>query len=144
LNSPGTLSVLDHGAASKFHHFCRLSVDNGKDVFVIHPKVFAFQNIGPLDEFGVEFGDLFELEAYGLIRSSETILLNYGQDPDAIAEEVDYAGQRALLNLAGTQSQQIIFTRAGRELRRLFPLRPVPAFTDILEQQLQGAFKPKP
>jgi hypothetical protein len=81
--SPLTLSVLTTitpRVAKRFEHFCRLSIRDGDDVFVIHPTVFTFQNIGPLDAFGVSYNDLYELESYGLLRSAETIMFNFAKD----------------------------------------------------------------
>jgi Protein of unknown function (DUF2806) len=68
--SPLTLNVLStltQHAAARFEHFCRLSIRESENTFVIHPNVFAFPKIGPLDAFGVSYGDLYELEACGLI-----------------------------------------------------------------------------
>lgn len=135
-----TLSVLSREVAKDFQCLSHLSIDTGSDVFVIHPNVFSFQNIGPLDEFGISFDCLFELEAYGLIRSAETILLNYAEDNTAKPDQVDYAGKPALLNLAGRQTQQLKFTRAGREIRRLLSLEPIPAYTAMLKQRLGDGF----
>jgi Protein of unknown function (DUF2806) len=50
--SPLTLRVLSTMTAivaQRFEHFCRLSIRHNRDVYVIHPNVFSFQKIGPLD-----------------------------------------------------------------------------------------------
>ena len=63
--SPLTLNVLSTltpQVAQRFERFCRLSIRSGNDVYVIHPEVFPFQNIGPLDKFGVSYDDLYEFE----------------------------------------------------------------------------------
>ena len=135
-----TLSIFTREVAEKFQHFCCLSFDTGSDVFVIHPNIFAFQNLGPLDDYGVSYDDLFEVEAYGLIRSAETLLQQYATDETAQAEKVDYAGQPALLNLSGVQTHELKFTRVGREIRRVLSLNPVPAYTDTLQEKLGSAF----
>jgi hypothetical protein len=141
--SPLTLDVittLSPQAAKAFEHFCRLSIRVNTDVFVIHPEVFAFQNIGPLDRFGVSFDDLYELEAYGLIRSAETIMYNYTEAPDAPPATVDYAGQPAQINFSGAQFHQIRFSRAGREIRQLLPLSRLPEYTEALRAKYPKAF----
>jgi Protein of unknown function (DUF2806) len=141
--SPLTLSVittLSPQVAKTFEHFCRLSIRFNTEVFVIHPAVYVFQNIGPLDQFGVSFDDLYELEAYGLIRSAETIMYNYTVAPDAPPEAIDYAGQPAQLNFSGLQIHQIRFSRAGREIRQLLLLSPLPEYTDALRSRFTEAF----
>jgi hypothetical protein len=141
--SPLTLSVLTTLTpivAKRFEHFCRLSIRWDEDVFVIHPNVFAFQNIGPLDDFGVSFDDLYELEAYGLIRSAEAIRYNYTSVPDAPASTIEYAGSTAQLNFSGLQLQQLRFSRAGREIRNLLSLSSLPQYTAALRQKFPDAF----
>ncbi|SRR6266851_515700 len=145
---PGSISPLTIDAITKlspqaariFEHFCRLSIRWNTDVFVIHPAVFHFQNIGPLDQFGVSFDDLYELEAYGLIRSAETIMYNYAEAPDAPPDTIDYAGCSAQMNFSGLQLQQIRFSRAGREIRQLLPLTPFPEYTEALRSKFPTAF----
>jgi hypothetical protein len=145
---PGSISPLTLGAITKlspraakaFEHFCRLSIKHSEDVFVIHPSVFAFQNIGPLDQFGVSFDDLYELEAYGLIRSAETIMYNYTVAPDAPPDQIEYGGQPALLNFSGLQLHQLRFSRVGREIRQLLHLTPLPNYTSALREKFSTAF----
>lgn len=136
-----TLSALSREAAEHFQRLSSLSIDDGTNVFVIHPHVFAFQNIGPLDEYGVSYDNLFEIEAFGLIRSAETIMLNFGGDNTAEPAPVNYAGEAALLNLAGKQIQQLRFTRAGREIRRVLSLKPITAYTSTLKKAMGDAIE---
>src|SRR5262249_20323523 len=77
----GVLSTLTPQVATRFEHFCRLSIREGSNVYVIHPATFAFQNIGPLDDYGISYDDLFEFESYGLIRSAETLMTNHVAEP---------------------------------------------------------------
>jgi hypothetical protein len=135
-----TLSVIGQEVAEEFQRFSSLSIDDGKDVYVIHPHVFAFQSIGPLDQYGISYDSLFEMEAYGLIRSAQTMLLNFSEDAEAKPNRVDYAGSTAFLNLAGKQIQQLRFTRAGREIRRTMLLKPIAAYTETLKNILKDAF----
>jgi hypothetical protein len=136
----GVITKLSPRAAKTFEHFCRLSIKHAEDVFVIHPSVFAFQNIGPLDQFGVSFDDLYELEAYGLIRSAETIMYNYTVVPDAPPDQIEYGGQPAQLNFSGLQIHQIRFSRIGREIRQLLHLSPLPEYTAALREKFSTAF----
>ena len=142
-SSPQTLQVLailPGDVARRFQHFCRLSIDDGKDVYVIHPSVFMFQNIGPLKEYGVSYDDLFEFDDCRLLRSAKTQMLNYAENPEASPEMVDHAGREALLNLSGKQVQLLQFTSAGKEIRRLLSLSPVPPYTQVLQERLGAAF----
>ena len=134
------LSALSREVAEDFQRLSSLSIDDGTTVFVIHPHVFPFQNIGPLDEYGISYDCLFEMEAYGLIRSAETIMLNFAEDNTAKPNHVDYAGEGALLNLAGKQIQQLRFTRVGREIRRVLSLKPVAAYTNTIKNLMGDAF----
>ncbi len=136
-----TLSALTREVAEDFQRLSSLSIDDGTNVFVIHPHVFDFQSIGPLDEYGISYDCLFEMEAYGLIRSAETIMLNFAEDDTAKPDRVNYAGETAFLNLAGKQIQQLRFTRAGREIRRVLSLKPVTAYTNTLRKTMGDAFK---
>jgi hypothetical protein len=124
--------------AQIFERFCRLSIREGDEVFVIHPNIFAFQNIGPLDAFGISYADLYELESYGLLRSAETILLNYAKDSSPLV--INYAGIPATLNFSELQLHQLRFTRAGAELRELLSLSPNPQYTEALRNKLKSAF----
>jgi hypothetical protein len=136
----GVITKLSPRAAKTFEHFCRLSIKHAEDVYVIHPAVFHFQNIGPLDQFGVSFDDLYELEAYGLIRSAETIMYNYTVVPDAPPDQIEYGGQPAQLNFSGLQIHQIRFSRIGREIRQLLHLSPLPEYTAALREKFSTAF----
>jgi hypothetical protein len=141
--SPLTLNVLSTmtpHVADRFEHFCRLSIREAGNVFVIHPNVFNFQNIGPLDMFGISYDDLYELEAYGLIRSAETIMYNFTVAEGAPPTPIDYAGRAAALNLSGVQMHQLRFTRAGKELRGLLTLSPVPEYTQMLRTKFSAGF----
>ena len=135
-----TLSVLTSDLGKAFERLCRLSIDDGDSVYVIHPQVFAFLNMGPLEEFGISYEDLFELDGAGLIRSAETLLLNYAKSEDQKPELVDFAGVSATIDLAGKQVHLIQFTRAGKELRRLIALVPVSAYANALKKRLGDAF----
>jgi len=133
------LSTLTPHVAQRFEHFCRLSIREDNDVFVIHPNVFHFQNIGSLDEFNVSYDDLYELESFGLLRSAETIMLNYSNNISDPAS-INYAGIPATLNFAGLQLHLLKFARPGVELRELLLLSPIPEYTQVLRQKLGAAF----
>ena len=140
--SPLTLNVLSTltpQVAQRFERFCRLSIRSGNDVYVIHPEVFPFQNIGPLDKFGVSYDDLYEFESFGLIRSAKTIMLNYGKDEGVPPTPIDYAGIPGTLDFSGLQLHQLKFTGAGAELRDLLPLSPLPQYTEVLQGKLKAA-----
>ncbi|MGC2782054.1 MAG: DUF2806 domain-containing protein [Bradyrhizobium sp.] len=137
-----TLSMMTRQIAECFERFCCLSIAYDADAYVIHPNVFPFQNIGPLEEFGISYDDLYELESFGLIRSAQTIMLNYVSNMPA--KHIDYAGTRAELNLSGLQLHLIHLTRAGRELRNSLHLSPLPNYTAALAQKLGDAFVLRP
>jgi hypothetical protein len=132
------LSTLTPQVAVRFEQFCRLSIRDGDQVFVIHPNVFAFQNIGPLDEFGITYQDLYELESFGLIRSAQTMMLNYAEQ--TFGSPIDYAGLPASLNFGSLQLHLLHLTRAGCELRSLLHLSPVPKYTQALQSKVGSAF----
>jgi hypothetical protein len=134
------LPILTGELARKFQHFCRLSIDDGHAVYVIHPKVFSFQHIGPLRDFGVSYEDLFDFDDCRLLRSAQTLLVNFADNPEAGFDEVNYAGEKAFLKQAGLQLQMLQFTRAGSEIRRLLSLTPVVAYTHALQETLGSAF----
>ena len=119
-----------------FARFCRLSIDDGEWVYVIHPHVFSFQNIGPLDQYGISYDDLFDLDGAGLIRSAETLMMNFTEDPESKPEKFDYAGSTAYLNISGKQLHLLHFTKAGKELRRLLHLEPIPEYTKTLKERM--------
>jgi len=132
-----TISVFSKEIAQKFQEFCYISFDSSDDVFVIHPHVNGFMTYGPLDNYGISYEDLNELFSYGLITLPQTILIQYG--PVGTPYEVDYAGEKALLNFSNLQTHEFKFTRAGREIRRLLSLRPIPAFTAAFRERYKGA-----
>ena len=143
--SPATLRVLSTltpQVAVRFEHFCRLSIRHGGGVFVIHPTTFAFQNIGPLDDYGVSYEDLFEFESYGLIRSSETIMTQHTADPPDEISSVDYAGRPAGIAYNELQVHRIMFTRAGAEIRNSLELTPIPKYTEALVKRHPKHFHP--
>lgn len=145
-----TLSVLTTDVGQAFARFCNLSIDDGETAYVIHPSVFAFQTVGPLDEYGIKFNDLLTLDGAGLIRSAEALRLNWGSDapqadndnPSKKYEIVDYAGQQAQLSLPGHQLNHIYLTKAGQELRKLIPLVPHLGYTTQLKLLLGDDFVP--
>ena len=139
--SPHTLqllSILTSDLGSSFQRLSNLSIDDGQSCFVIHPNVFAFQHIGPLDEYEISFNDLFELDGANLIRSAETLMVNYKESESGNAEYelVNYAGLTSELDVSGHQFQLIQFTKAGRELRNLIKLVPNQFYTDKLKEKL--------
>lgn len=138
-----TLQVLrsiSTSTAEKFSHFCRLSILSEGDVFVIHPHVFPWQNIGPLSEYGVSYEDLFDFESSGLIRSAETLMVNYGGDP-AEPETIEIAGRSAAIQFAGNQLNLLKFTVAGREIRNTLLLEPINSYCEVLRRNWEGKLK---
>jgi len=141
--SPLTLRVLTTitpHVAKRFEHLCRLSIRDDDVVFIIHPNVFPFQNVGPLEMFGISYEDLYDLESYGLLRSAETIRLNYAEGEQNRAL-VDYAGRPALLVYSGLQLNLLKLTRAGVELRNLVVLSELPEYTKAIRERLGDSFK---
>ena len=136
------LSTLTPQVADRFEHFCRLSMRSDHEVYVIHPATFAFQNIGPLDNFGISYDDLFEFESYGLIRSAETIMTNHVAEPPESITEVEYAGKPAGISFDKLQLHRIMFTRAGADIRNSLLLSPVPEYTQALVNRFPKAFHP--
>jgi len=137
----GVLSTLVPQVAMRFEHFCRLSIrDNNNNVFVIHPETFPFQNIGPLDDFGVSYEDLFEFESYGLIRSAETLMTNHVANPPDEITSVEYAGHQAGIAFNHLQIHRIMFTRAGADIRNSLDLSPLAAYTEALSKRFPNAF----
>lgn len=137
--SPHTLqllTVLTSDLGDSFKRLCNLSTDDGERCFVIHPKVFAFQNIGPLSDFSVSYEDLFDLDGAGLLRSAETLMLNYGESE---FEDIDIAGTKAQLNVSGQQLHLIQFTKAGRELRNLLTLSLNSEYKQAIKEKLKDA-----
>lgn len=137
--SPHTLqllTVLTSSLGDAFTRLCNLSIDDGASCYVIHPKVFSFQNIGPLFDYAVSYEDLFELDGAGLIRSAETLMLNYSESE---MEDIDFAGIKAQLNVSGKQLHLIQFTKAGRELRNLLSLSPNAQYKIAIKEKLADA-----
>lgn len=116
------LSVLTGDLAKSFEKLCNISIFDGESTYVVHPNVFAFQNVGPLDQYSVSTDDLFDLDGANLIRSAETIKSNYAKNPESSFEWVDFAGEKAKIKLDGLQVNLIQFTKAGSELRNLISL----------------------
>lgn len=139
-NTLQTLSVLTSDLGKAFERLCKLSIDDGESVYVIHPNVFPLQKIGPLEDFGVSYEDLFELDGAGLIRSAEVINLQYEPSESPELSAVDFAGVKATIILHSKQVNLLQFTRAGKELRRLIALVPIPAYTKRLKEVLGDAF----
>jgi len=136
-----TLSILDSKVGNKFVELCNLSIDDGETAYVIHPNVFAFQNIGPLEDYNISFNDLLYLDGANLIRSTEAIRLNFGvSDNEPEFEIIDYAGRKAKINISGEQLCLIYFTQAGRELRRLVKMNENVKYTEKLKSSMEGKF----
>lgn len=146
LHTLQTISVLDSKVGNSFRKLCNLSIDDGDAAFVIHPSVFAFQNIGPLDQYGITFNELLNLDGANLIRSAETIMLNYGKN-DKLKEgefdyqKVNYAGRPYNLDVSGKQLHLLFFTQSGRELRRLIDMTPDHEYTKTISEKLGENFK---
>jgi hypothetical protein len=134
------LSTLSPQVATRFEHFCRLSIRDDGNVYFIHPATFVFQNIGPLDDFGISYDDLFEFESYGLIRSAETIMTNHTADPPDKVTRVEYAGQQAGIAFNGLQIHRIMFTRGGADIRNSLYLSPIAAYTEALTKRFPNVF----
>lgn len=138
LHTLQTLSILDSKIGKTFQTLCNISIDDGETAFVIHPKVFVFQNIGLLDDYGINFPDLLYLDGSNLIRSAETIRLNFGETGE---EVIDYASLKAKLDVSNEQLHLIYFTQAGRELRRLIKMQPLENYTRDLKEKLGNRFQ---
>jgi len=144
LHTLQVLSILDSEVGKSFAKLCNMSIDDGDLAFFIHPNVFPFQNIGKTKMYGFNFHELLALDGAGLIRSAETIRLQFKEpfSPDAEPEyeEVEYLGGKAKLATAGEQLNFIYFTQAGTELRRLMELKEVPNYTLRLKEILKDKF----
>ena len=138
----GVLSTLTPQVAIRFEQFCRLSIRDGNNVYVIHPATFPFQNIGPLDDYGISYDDLFEFESYGLIRSAETFMSNHVADPSDTVTSVEYAGRPAGIEFNQLQLHRIMFTRAGADIRNSLHLTPISEYTQALVKRFPKAFHP--
>lgn len=138
LHTLQVLSVLSSNIGLIFNKLCNLSIDDGEMAYFIHPNVFAFQSIGTIDEFGISFNDLLKLDGAGLIRSTEAIKLNFG---DNEPEKIDFAGLNGEINLSGLQLDLIYFTQAGRELRNLMDLKPDMKYLSAIKNRLNDKLK---
>jgi hypothetical protein len=138
LHTLQTLSILDSKVGHSFEKLCNISIDDGEMAFVIHPNVFHFQNIGNLDDYNISFNDLLYLDGANLIRSAETIMLNFGESNYNL---VDYASRKAKLNVSARQLHLIYFTQAGKELRGLIKMHPLDIYTQALQNKLGESFQ---
>lgn len=138
LHTLQVLSVLSSNIGLIFNKLCNLSIDDGEMAYFIHPNVFAFQSIGTIDEFGISFNDLLKLDGAGLIRSTEAIKLNFGENEP---EKIDFAGLKGEINLSGLQLDLIYFTQAGRELRNLMDLKPDMKYLNAIKTRLNDKLK---
>lgn len=142
--SPNTLqllSVLTSDIGNAFQRLCNLSIDDGDSCFVIHPNVFTFQNIGSLDDFELQYNDLFELDGANLIRSAETLMVNYSSHDNESFEKVDFANENYKIDLSDKQLHLIQFTKAGRELRNILELKLNETYLKALNNKLGDSLK---
>jgi Protein of unknown function (DUF2806) len=137
-----TLSILDSKVGKIFTRFCNLSIDDGQTAYVIHPNVFAFQNIGPLDDYNISFNDLLYLDGANLIRSTEALRINFGdtENQEDKYELINYAGKKAKINVSGSQLCLIYFTQSGKELRGLISVEEDLNYTERLKTLLKNNF----
>ncbi|PBQ31369.1 hypothetical protein CNR22_06195 [Sphingobacteriaceae bacterium] len=146
LHTLQTLSILNSKVGNSFSKLCNLSIEDLTRTYFIHPNVFPFQNVGDLQDYEISFNDLLDLDGANLIRSAETIRLNFASIENLNVGEydyevVDYASKKAKLDVSGKQLNLIYFTQAGRELRRLIKMTPVAKYTDALSKHLGDNFK---
>ncbi|MCK9625949.1 MAG: DUF2806 domain-containing protein [Bacteroidales bacterium] len=134
LHTLQVLSILSSNIGQIFNKLCNLSIDDGEMAYFIHPNVFTFQRIGTIDEYGLSLNDLLKLDGAGLIRSTEAIKLNFGENRP---EKIDFAGLKAEINFSGLQIDLIYFTQAGRELRNLMDLKPDFKYIDAIKNKLK-------
>ncbi|GGC42396.1 hypothetical protein GCM10011386_38260 [Parapedobacter defluvii] len=135
------LSILTSDIGNSFQRLCNLSIDDGRSCYIIHPNVFPFQNIGPLEDYEISYDDLFDLDGLRLIRSAEALRVNYGQLPDSMVEIINYAGIEAKINFSEKQVCLIQLTKSGRELRNLLSLTENKKYTLRLQELLKDAFE---
>lgn len=137
-----TLSILDSKVGKIFARFCNLSIDDGDTAYVIHPNVFAFQNIGPLEDYDISFNDLLYLDGANLIRSTEALRINFAKSE--IQEEnyelINYAGKKAKIDVSDLQLCLIYFTQSGKELRGLINIEENLNYTEKLKSLLKEKF----
>jgi len=141
LHTLQTLSILDSKVGDSFVKLCNMSFDDGRSAYFINLDVFAFQDIGNTWQFGLDFEDLLDLDGANLIRSAESIRLNFSK-PDGYVEgkfqydKLDYVGKSAKLDFSGQQLNLIYFTQAGKELRKLIDLEENETYTKKLKEKL--------
>jgi hypothetical protein len=122
-----------------------MSFDDGRSAYFINLDVFALQDIGNTWQFGIDFEDLLDLDGANLIRSAESIKLNFSK-PDGYEEgkfrydKLDYVGKSAKLDFPGLQLDLIYFTQAGKELRKLIDLKENETYTKKLKEKLGDRF----
>jgi hypothetical protein len=137
------LATLAPEVAKMFEQFCRISIDVGDEVFVVHPHVYPFGHGGPLDAYGLTLDDLFDFETFGLIRSAITVpLTRTPPEGDApIPVVADLGGTPIEIHWAESKGQEEIqFTRAGAEIRRALKLQPHPSYLPALQEKFPGLF----
>lgn len=145
LHTLQTLSIMDSKVGDSFVKLCNMSFDDGRSAYFINLDVFAFQDIGNTWQFGIDFEDLLDLDGANLIRSAESIRLNFAK-PDGYVEgefhydKLDYAGKSAKLDFSGEQLNLIYFTQAGKELRKLIELTENETYTKKLKERLKNRF----
>ena len=145
LHTLQTLSILDSKVGDSFVKLCNMSFDDGRSAYFINLDVLAFQNIGDTWQFGIDFEDLLDLDGANLIRSAESIRLDFAK-PDGYEEgkfhydKVDYVGKSAKLDFSGEQLNLIYFTQAGKELRKLIELTENQTYTKKLKERLGDRF----
>ena len=130
------LSLLTSEIGNSFQRFCNLTLAHGDQTIFIHPHVFPFQQMGRLENIGIDNNDLFTLEGADLIRSAECTMFNYPESENYEHVVFDYAGRSMELNISGKQLQLILLTQAGRELRNLFQLTENLEYTSLLMETL--------
>lgn len=135
------LSVLTSDIGNSFNRLCNLSFEDSQSCYVIHPNVFAFQNIGPLGDYDISYEDLFDLDGAGLIRSAETLLVNYGENQTRKFEQVNYAGRNINIDVSGKQLHILQLTKSGRELRNLLPLIENKNYTTKIKNLLKDSIQ---
>lgn len=145
LHTLQTLSILDSKIGKSFVKLCNMSFDDGRSAYFINLDVFAFQDIGNTWQFGIDFEDLLDLDGANLIRSVESIRLNFAK-PDGYEDEkfqyenLDYVGKPAKMDFSGEQLNLIYFTQAGKELRKLIDLKESETYTEKLKKRLGDRF----
>jgi len=127
------LVFLSDELLQRYHKFCRLSIDDGREAYIILAHGVEEIGNGPLAPFGIGRNDLLEFSECGLLISPEACMMKPMRRKDA--KFIDYAGQAALLQDTGHELWVLYLNRVGRLLRRLTPLRPLQAYTKALQQK---------